>query len=75
MKYDIVFITESWLNSNIPDSVVLNGSDYFICRQDRLHKLGGGYFIQIRDQTSWCLYQLEPWAYRYAMCRLALESI
>ena len=23
MKYDIVFITESWLNPNIPDSVVL----------------------------------------------------
>ena len=54
MRYDIVFITESWLNFNIPASVALNGLDYCICRQGRLHKIGGGMVILYKSEIKLC---------------------
>ena len=36
-SFDIVFITESWLNSNIPDDVI-QIEDYRVFRRDRERK-------------------------------------
>lgn len=39
---DLVFVTESWLNSNVGDSEILSGYPYRIFRLDRYGRKGGG---------------------------------
>ena len=41
---DLVFITESWLNINIPDSL-FNCRGFSVIRDDRSHSKGGGVLI------------------------------
>ena len=48
---DIVCITETWLKSRIPDSCIVNGSDYSIWRSDRMEKTGGGVCIITRNKS------------------------
>ena len=40
--YEFIFITETWMNIDIPDSMLILNSDYNIFRCDRLNKKGGG---------------------------------
>ena len=39
--FDIIFITESWLNGDLSDSLLLSGSSYYILRKDRYDGYGG----------------------------------
>jgi hypothetical protein len=45
---DIILITETWLNKNTPDSLLLNGKNFKIYRNDRNSK-GGGSLILVRN--------------------------
>ena len=40
-EFDIIFITESWLNCDLPDSLLLSSSLYYILRKDRPDGYGG----------------------------------
>lgn len=52
VKYDIVCITESWLDSSTPNSVLLHDCDYSIFRKDRpSDKIGGGVCILTKNST------------------------
>jgi Reverse transcriptase (RNA-dependent DNA polymerase)/Endonuclease-reverse transcriptase len=44
-EYDIIFVTETWLNDKIFDSEILNGTNYEILRLDRSQRIGGGVAI------------------------------
>jgi hypothetical protein len=46
-KYDVIFLTESWLGSHIPDNLVLFGLPYVLVRRDR-DSLGGGILVAIK---------------------------
>lgn len=46
-----IFITETWLHSNIPDSVILP-QDYTIYRDDRENRGGGGVCIIIKNHIE-----------------------
>ena len=39
--FDIIFFTESWLNGDLSDSLLLSGSSYYILRKDRYDGSGG----------------------------------
>lgn len=41
-QHDCILITESWLNSDIPNSILDPKQQYHIIRQDRHGKIGGG---------------------------------
>ena len=61
LKCDVVFITESWLNSDIADGLLyMNHFDLFRC--DRTLRKGGGVCIfgpnRITSQRYWCLRHL-----------------
>lgn len=47
-KPDVIFVTETWLDPSFPDSLV-NLPDYFICRNDRDNRRGGGTAIYIKN--------------------------
>lgn len=47
-KPDIIFISETWLNSAIADSLI-NIAGYLLYRQDRTNKSGGGVCIYIKQ--------------------------
>ena len=40
--YDILLFTESWLNTNIPDSLLDPENKYALFRCDRINSTGGG---------------------------------
>jgi hypothetical protein len=40
--YDILLISETWLNPNFSDSEIISGTDYTLFRQDRCNRIGGG---------------------------------
>ena len=42
---DLICITETWLRSDIPDSLIIDGLNYSIFRCDRVGKIGGGVCI------------------------------
>ncbi|GMS93356.1 hypothetical protein PENTCL1PPCAC_15531, partial [Pristionchus entomophagus] len=48
-KPDIVFITESWLTSRIPSSLLIGDLPYIAIRRDRSTGRGGGTLIVVRD--------------------------
>ncbi len=48
VKPDIIFGTESWLNSDILDSEIFPGS-YTVHRRDRVGKQGGGVFVAVNS--------------------------
>ena len=45
---DIVVFTETWLDANIPDSLI-DMPHYFALRKDRKNKMGGGVMMYIRN--------------------------
>ena len=45
---DLICITESWLNSDIPDSFC-QFDNFLVFRKDRSHRIGGGVIIFARD--------------------------
>ena len=49
--YHIICLSETWLRSSIPDSMVLLRG-YHIVRQDRAGKTGGGVAVYLSDQLS-----------------------
>lgn len=48
-QFQILFFTESWLNSKINDSVIIQGFSYTLIRSDRQSRKGGGSAILISD--------------------------
>ena len=48
---DIFFLTETWLNSRITDSMI-NLTNYEIKRSDRLNKMGGGVAIYFKNSLN-----------------------
>jgi len=50
-QLDIVCITETWLKSTIPDSLLLPSNDYTIFRKDRVGSLGGGVCVITNNTT------------------------
>ena len=51
-KPDLLFITETWLNSFTPDSLIVHELNYSIFRKDRPHSSrGGGVCIMSRNDT------------------------
>ena len=46
--YDIIAVTETWLNQSILDSEILD-KGYIIFRRDRLEKVGGGVLLAIKN--------------------------
>ena len=52
-KYDIICVSETWANSSIPDSLLLNGSLYSLIRCDRsADRAGGGACIFIKSSLK-----------------------
>lgn len=54
--YDIIVLTETWLNSSIHDSELFN-QEYLVYRCDRnihnsIHEMGGGVLIAVRSSPS-----------------------
>ena len=41
-KPDLVLITESWLNNTVSDSMIAPTDKFYIIRQDRINRHGGG---------------------------------
>ena len=50
--YDVILICETWLTDKTTESVILNQSEYFLFREDRRHKLGGGLCALIRNNLK-----------------------
>ena len=49
--YDILIVTETWLNSSITDNIILNCSNkYHILRKDRLVSTGGDICIVYKSK-------------------------
>ena len=40
--YDIIFVTESWLNDTVSDGILCASTVYQVFRCDRQDKIGGG---------------------------------
>ncbi|XP_072041144.1 uncharacterized protein [Amphiura filiformis] len=61
LDYDVILITESWLNSTIPDSFILP-SGYVVYRNDRTGTRGGGVLIAVKmDLASHRHVELETY--------------
>ncbi|KAF8373854.1 hypothetical protein PRIPAC_80283 [Pristionchus pacificus] len=56
-KPDIVFISESWLTSRIPSSLLIGDLPYLAVRRDRAKGRGGGTLIIIRDHFHFSIVQ------------------
>ncbi len=50
--YDIIFVTETWLNNFVADSLLLLNYDYSIIRCDRKNRTGGGVAIVFKKFLS-----------------------
>ena len=50
--YDFIFITETWTNSDIPNSILRLNYYYDLLRDDRLDKRGGGVLIFFRKSLQ-----------------------
>nr|CAD2163913.1 unnamed protein product [Meloidogyne enterolobii] len=48
-KFHILAFSETWLNSKIEDSVIIQGFNYHLIRSDRQSRKGGGVAILISD--------------------------
>lgn len=44
-KFDLIFVTETWLNDTVSDGLLCASSDYGVYRLDRTDKKGGGVAI------------------------------
>ena len=49
---DVVFITESWLDSSITDGVIDPSGLYSVYRHDRFHKVGGGVLSLVTNRFN-----------------------
>ena len=59
--YDVIFITETWLSTNIPDSMLTSSTGYTIIRKDReLGTIGGGVAILIKNSIKFTLVDIPP---------------
>ena len=52
LKPDFVFITETWLNNDILDSMIIPSDRYAIVRTDRQNRRGGGVCAIINKQYN-----------------------
>lgn len=53
MKFNVIAICETWLNSKVPNSLLLSNFPYTIVRSDR-HNKGGGVCIFISHNVVYC---------------------
>jgi hypothetical protein len=58
-KYDVIFVTETWLGSHIPDNLVLFGLPYNLVRRDR-GSLGGGVLVAIKHGIEFVVNDVAP---------------
>ncbi|GMT33568.1 hypothetical protein PFISCL1PPCAC_24868, partial [Pristionchus fissidentatus] len=54
---DIICITESWLNSRTPSSLLIGNLPYTVVRRDRTRSRGGGTLLIIRDHFHFSVVQ------------------
>ncbi|GMT25603.1 hypothetical protein PFISCL1PPCAC_16900, partial [Pristionchus fissidentatus] len=54
---DIICITESWLNSRTPSSLLIGNLPYTLVRRDRTRSRGGGTLLIIRDHFHFSVVQ------------------
>ena len=57
--YNLIFITETWLDSTCNDSMLVNNNAYSVIRHDRVSSLGGGVCI-IYDNSLCCTQVVLP---------------
>ena len=50
-EYDVIFVTETWLREDIPDALLVQGSNYSVHRCDRIG-LGGGVAVFIKSSLK-----------------------
>ena len=60
MKYDVICVTKTWGSSQIPDSLLLDGSFYSIVRCDRVGRPGGGVCIFIKSCLKYKCVKIQP---------------
>ena len=52
--FDVFSVSETWLNSDIPDSeLAIEG--YSFTRQDRIDRKGGGCMVYVRENLPYCI--------------------
>ena len=56
--YDCVFITETWLNSSHLTSAILDTTEYYMYRSDRINRVGGGVAIIVKRHLTSKIVQL-----------------
>ena len=53
-------VSETWLNSDIPDSeLAIEG--YSFTRQDRIDRKGGGCMVYVQENLPYCIHDLICW--------------
>ena len=57
--YNLIFITETWLDSTCNDSMLVNNNAYSVIRHDRVSSLGGGVCV-IYDNSLCCTQVVLP---------------
>ena len=59
LEYDVLIFSETWLNQNVPNSLLLNNCDYSIHRADRLTKVGGGVCVIYKKFLKTCIIPVD----------------
>ena len=53
MLYNVILVTESWLNKNVPDSILDPNNEYTILRCDRgMNRIGGGVCVFVSKRLQ-----------------------
>ena len=76
--FDLIFVTESWLHSSVPDGLLLSNSAYTVYRKDRQDGYGGVAEIFTRYFKLYCLiliYLLSAWLLIYSSQRVLLIGL
>jgi Reverse transcriptase (RNA-dependent DNA polymerase)/Endonuclease-reverse transcriptase len=60
--YEVIFVTESWLDNSIPNSLLTNGNRYNVIRKDRPTR-GGGVCLFVRESIQ-CVFIPLPVIYQ-----------
>ncbi|XP_024890211.1 uncharacterized protein LOC112466380 [Temnothorax curvispinosus] len=58
LSYDIVAITESWLSSSVHSHEAFDSQCFFVYRNDRVDRIGGGVLLAIRSNLKSMLFPL-----------------
>lgn len=51
-SFDIICITETWLNDTVPDNIIIDSSSYSVFRSDRKMSRGGGVMVLTKNNLT-----------------------